>query len=270
MTPEIERLHKRLRLGRALSSPEMVVTRCVVQDQPVVFCTDMEDDPIQRNHRRGGFYEIGELNLLKEIFPDGGTMIDIGANVGNHLLFAALILKAKRIVPIEPNPQVYRMLIENVLANGLQDTVDLTRLGVGLSDAHSGGFAMQDKKRNRGSARMLPGKGELEVHRGDVLLAGETPDLIKIDVEGMEMSVLSGLDLLLREARPDILLEVDNENDGAFQDWVANSGYVIAHTHQRYRLNRNHILIDAQNTAKIDRVAAYAAAREAKRAEAAE
>lgn len=243
MNPEIERINKRLRLGRPVQSRPVEMTHAHIQGRSVIFCTDMKNDPIQRNHRRGGFYEAKELNGLKAIFPKGGTFIDIGANVGNHGLFAALFLGAGRVVPIEPNPLAYRLLVQNVLVNRLTDIYDLTMLGVGLSDTEQGGFAMEKRARNLGGAKMLSGQGDLQVFRGDTLFADEKPAMIKIDVESMEMQVLRGLEGVLAKHRPILLVEVDNENEPEFLEWARASGYDIAETVQRYRLNKNHILV---------------------------
>ncbi len=245
MIPRIEKILKRLRLGRPVQSAKLELTHARISDRRVIFCTDMENDPIQRNHRRGQFYEGRELGKLKAHFPEGGTFVDIGANVGNHSLYAALFLGAGRVIPFEPNPRAFRLLVQNVLVNRLEEVIDLSRLGVGLADREEGGFAMEKRKRNLGGARMLPGEGRLRVFRGDTLLEGERPALIKIDVEGMEMPVLAGLEATIAAHRPALLVEVDNENETAFRQWAADAGYEIADTVQRYRLNKNHLLLPA-------------------------
>lgn len=245
MIPRIKRLHKRLRLGRPVESVKLRLVHTRVLGDPVTFCVNMKNDPIQRNHRRGQFYEMSELSRLRRIFPEGGVFADIGANVGNHTLFAAKYLKASKVIPFEPNPLAFDLLIQNVLVNGLGDVVDTSRLGVGVSDAHTGGFAMQDRERNLGGAKMLEGEGDLEVYRGDDLLSDVTPDFIKIDVEGMEMKVLSGLDGVLARCRPVLMVEVDNTAEDDFMRWVEAAGYGVLSTHQRYRLNKNHLVADA-------------------------
>ncbi|MCP5038651.1 MAG: FkbM family methyltransferase [Rhodobacteraceae bacterium] len=250
MTPEVEKTLKRLRLGRPVHSHNLSLTHARIKDQKVIFCTDMENDPIQRNHRRGAFYEGKELGGLQEYFPKGGTFVDIGANVGNHALFAALFLGAGKVVVFEPNPLAYRLLIQNVLVNGLEQVFDLTKLGVGLSDAEEGGFAMEKRDRNLGGAKMLPDSGKLQVFRGDTLLEDVDPAMIKIDVEGMEMEVLDGLSNVLERAHPILLVEVDNENEDLFMEWVGQNGYEVTETVQRYRLNKNHLLMPKGSSAK--------------------
>ena len=240
---KVKRIVKRLKTGKPLLAEGVMLSHARVDGQRVTFCTRMENDPIQRNHRRGTFYELKELRDLKDVFPQGGTFVDIGANVGNHTLYAALFLKAGKVIPVEPNPIAYRLLISNVVVNGLEEVVDLTRLGVGLSDQAGEGYAMERKMRNLGSARMLAGKGDIEVHPGDALFEGEAPAMIKIDVEGMEMEALRGLEATIAAHKPVLMVEVDNTNEDAFFTWADGAGYELRSTVQRYRLNKNHLLV---------------------------
>lgn len=245
MSPDVERILRKLSFGKPFRAHDVTVIHTKVGDTRVSFCVEMENDPIQRNHRRGRFYEQEELKDLEPLFPEGGTFVDIGANVGNHSLYAALILKAGKVIPVEPNRLAFRLLIHNVLVNRLEEVFDLTKLGVGLSDKAEDGYAMEKRQRNLGGAKMLPGQGDLKVMPGDELLAGIAPDLIKIDVEGMEMMALAGLEATITAHHPVLLIEVDNANEEAFFDWAKARDYVVKKTVQRYRSNKNHLLVHA-------------------------
>lgn len=225
------------------------ITPARVNGQQLLFATDKIRDPIQRHHRKGEFYEIEELERIGTFFPEGGVFVDIGANVGNHSLFVAAFLKPSRVIPFEPNPLAYRLLMANIAFNGLGDVFVLDHIGYGVSDVAAGGFAMAERSRNLGAARMIPGEGDIEVKRGDDALADVTPDLIKIDVEGMEISVLNGITETVGRARPRIMIEVDNANEEAFHDWVDRVGYKVTDTNQRYRANKNYFLQAADSEA---------------------
>jgi hypothetical protein len=82
----------------------------------------------------------------------------------------------------------------------------------------------------------------MQVHPGDALFEGEAPDLIKIDVEGMEIKVLSGLMATVMRHRPVILIEVDGDNDSAFQDWCATHHYDVFQTVRHSRKNCNYLI----------------------------
>ena len=245
MTYDINRIRKRLRIGRPLHSDPVQLVHTVEGDLPVTFCITNPEDAIQRKHWRGEFYEKAELRALARIFPAGGTFLDIGANIGNHTLYAALVWKAAKVVPIEPNPLAYNILLHNISVNGVRDVVDLSHVGVGLSDHDEGGFAMQKVPTNLGGAKMLAGKGDLTVCRGDQLLAGLEPDLVKIDVEGMEMEALRGLEGLFANRTPALLVEVRNTLSDDFFGWCDDHGYGCAATVTRYKNNKNHLMVAA-------------------------
>lgn len=238
----LRRSLRHLDAGKPFSIEGLSVTHAVVNGHALSFCWSNPHDPIQGRMRHGEFYEAEELAVLARYFTPGGTLIDVGANVGNHSLYFARMLSAARIVPIEPNPQVLPLLLANIVLNGLRDRFDLRFLGKGLSDKPAGGFAMQERSHNIGGARMLAGKGEIEVLPGDAVAADCAPSMIKIDVEGMEMQVLAGFEATLRLHKPVLFVEVDRRNDTAFREWLAGSGYGVAETFSRYRANTNYLL----------------------------
>jgi FkbM family methyltransferase len=208
----------------------------------LTLCLNMARDPIQNAWRQGKFFEAKELEMLVHYVKIGAHIIDIGANIGNHALFFATRMAATRVVVIEPNPLAMAPLMANVLLNKLDGVIELGLLGVGLSDAAEGGYGMKRHDRNLGATRMFPGKGNLQVHRGDDLIEDEVPDLIKIDVEGMEIKVLSGLSKTISAHRPVILIEVDEENAAAFEAWRHAHRYEVADMVRHSRKNCNYLL----------------------------
>jgi len=218
------------------------VVACTIAGRPFRFAVDMERDPIQRHHRTGQFYEARELDLIKRVFPLGGTYVDIGANVGNHAIHVAGFLSPARVIPFEPNVAAYKLLLANIALNGFAPVFDLSWIGLGLSDSRDDGFAMETRTRNLGAARMLPGQGDLQVIAGDEALADARPDFIKIDVEGMELPVLKGLEATITRATPWMLVEVEQRNDAAFAEWVARMGYVVDTEIKRYETGGNYLI----------------------------
>lgn len=218
------------------------VVACTIAGRPFRFAVDMERDPIQRHHRTGQFYEARELDLIKRVFPFGGTYVDIGANIGNHALYVAGFLSPAKVIPFEPNVAAYKLLLANVALNGFAPVFDLSWIGLGLSDGPGAGFAMEPRNRNLGAARMLPGQGDLQVIAGDQALADVTPDFIKIDVEGMELPVLKGLEATIARAAPWMLVEVEQKNDVGFAEWVARMGYVIDTEIKRFDAGGNYLI----------------------------
>ncbi len=211
----------------------------------LTFHLNAEGCPIQGRHRVGKFYERADLDRLARYMKPDAYVIDVGANVGNHAIYFATLMQAARVVAIEPNPRAIEALRANVAANGLGGVIDLSALGIGLSDRTEGGFGIAERGRNLGAAQMQAGKGEIAVHRGDYLFAGERPDLIKIDVEGMEMKVLSGFEAVISDARPALFVEVDTGNDAAFRDWCRDRDYSVTFEARHQAANVNYFVQSA-------------------------
>lgn len=242
MNREIARLTKRLRLGRPIVSYPVTLTSRAINGKQVHFCTSAENDPVQQKHRKGKFYETVQLNALAALFPKGGTFVDIGAHVGNHSLFAALFMDAGTIIPIEPNPAAYRLLVQNMLVNGVTDLVDLGKLGCAAGANAAEGYAIKVNRNKPAATRLKTKGGKVSVVRGDALLDGVTPDMIKINTPGMEMEVLDGLSGVFARCTPVLLIEVAAANDVAFNDWASTSGYTVAATTKRNRNSLNYML----------------------------
>src|SRR5690606_28669717 len=92
---------------------------------------------------------------------------------------------------------------------------------------------------NSGANRLVEdGAGSVTLDTLDNLYPTEIFDLIKIDVEGMELDVLLGGEQLIRRSRPTILIEVSNANKGRFFGWLAR---------MNYRVHRAFELVHASN-----------------------
>lgn len=223
-------------------SPKAQVVRMIHQGQPVFFTIANPNDVIQSEHVAGRFYEPEELAIIAKAFPRGGRFLDIGANVGNHAVYVAKFLGASRVVLVEPNPVAIAILESNIFLNGLQDICDRSRLGYGLSDGTVDTASIRAGKNNLGKGRIKEGDGDIPMKSGDELLGDEEFDLIKIDVEGLEMKVLEGLSGYLRRKPTQIFIEVDRENYEAFDAWLDANDYAVLDRFQRYRTNTNFMI----------------------------
>lgn len=212
-----------------------------IDGHDLVFHLNADQCPIQGRHRVGKFYERADLDRLAQELPVGARVIDVGANVGNHALYFATVMGARRVTCIEPNPVAIEALRANVQANGLGDIIILDALGIGLSDASDGGYKIKRHATNLGAARLKKG-GDIEVHPGDALFESEKVDLIKIDVEGMEMQVLRGFERVIDQQKPALFVEVDVSNDTAFLDWLDSQGYRVCWHSKHQQANCNYFV----------------------------
>lgn len=198
------------------------------------FATDADDDHIQSIIRSGSFYELEELELIARVAGAPKRILDVGANIGNHSVYFAHRFDAELVAPVEPNPLVVSLLRENLRLNW-RPSMDLRLVGAGLSDRRGSGEMIVASTANLGGARLdQTAGGSLPVYRGDDIFPDQAFDLIKIDVEGMELAVVAGLSEVLRRSDATVFLEVLIGNiDEAIAQMQA-LGYRYRMSHRRY------------------------------------
>jgi FkbM family methyltransferase len=155
----------------------------------------------------GSFYEVSMLEAIASNFPQN-TVLDVGANIGNHSLYLAKFTTATTIHAFEPMPRSFEHLSANMKRN---DCENVTLHNFALSD--SSGVAKMNfpDPTNQGMAKISEEGIEVQVIRLDDLNI-EKVSLIKIDVEGHELSVLRGGLETIRKNRPHLYIEIQDEN----------------------------------------------------------
>lgn len=216
-----------------------------IAGQAVRFFVHNPADVIQRHHLAGEFYEPEELAIIGRYLTPQSRYLDVGANVGNHVIYACRVLGVRQATVIEPNGPAIALLRLNLRLNDLQQVVDQSLLGYGLSDRASRGD-MVSHRDNLGGARFDDtSAGPFELRTGDELLGGREFDFVKIDVEGMELQCLAGLQGLIERCRPALFVEVDDANAAAFAAWCAARGYLVRERFRRYTVNENFLVTPA-------------------------
>ncbi|WP_299933158.1 FkbM family methyltransferase [uncultured Pelagimonas sp.] len=226
--------------GAPLVFPPFHITRLRIGGHDLTFCSNFDRDPVQKAQRKGAFFEAEDLAKVAEHLPKAPRVLDVGANVGNHAIYFATQCDAASVIVVEPNPLALAPLVANIVLNNLTDVIRMDALGVGLGAESEAGLFMKRHDRNLGGTKMLRGRdGDLEVHAGDMLFEEEQFDLIKIDVEGMEMEVLTGLEATVERCKPLLFIEVDDANAEAFQSWCSKRGYQSVFEVRHYGANMN-------------------------------
>ena len=216
------------------------VVTASIEGQPIQFFVVNEADVIQRDHKLGRFYEESGLKLISDHYK-GGVFVDIGANIGNHAIFAGRMLKAPKIIAIEPNPEAYTILNINLALNDLARIT--THHAVGLSDA-PGWATCHTPVNNLGgtSLNVSSDTGKFPIVVGDELLDHEQVGFIKIDTEGMEIAVLRGLARTVQRTRPPIFVEVDDENLPEFNRLLDDWNYGVRARYRQYGRYENFLI----------------------------
>ena len=175
-------------------------------------------------------YDLPTQLVLIATLRENDTFVDIGANEGMiSLLGSRLVGPAGKVIAFEPNPGPRSILQANVDRNritniaimpfGLGEIDETRSLSVPKINSGEGSFG-----RSSYSPELVDVL-ECDVRKGDNLLANQLARLIKIDVEGFELYVLRGLDNLLAQQRPAIIMEMDASHlartDTAIESLVA-------------------------------------------------
>ena len=151
--------------------------------------------------------EPEQFDMARRLAPADGICFDIGANVGLYtLLFARY---SKYVFAFEPLPRNIRYLSKTLEINGVRNA---SIVPCAMSD--SPGLLSFQEGENCALGR-LDIKGTqpvIALSCDDFVSAYEVvPSLLKIDVEGAEMSVLKGAESLLSNHKPVILLSTHGE-----------------------------------------------------------
>lgn len=154
-----------------------------------------------------GSFEPHVLRLFELIASVSSTRIffDVGANIGQHSLFAGSQLNAS-VYSFEPNPVVFKRLVENIVLNNLTSCIQPYNLAI--ANVPTKIQIVVDSEVNDGTAYIKMVDREHHENSLDAttlaLFCREHNishiDLLKIDVEGAELLVLKGADELLSES----------------------------------------------------------------------
>lgn len=228
----------RLRLARAIGHLRLPVSteRIVRRLAPPGFDTGTFEVPFAGVRYRGdiasyidwsvyffGAYAAHELSLLdrlsRRFLRQRGRLpvfADVGANVGNHTLFMSS--RSSRVIAFEPFGRVREKLIEQVQRNRL-DNVEVHPFALGERDRQTAFYHLRSHN-NEGLGTTVPQANwattTVEQRAGDNLPELADVDILKIDVEGAEASVLAGLASTLHAKRPAILMELSEASRRAF------------------------------------------------------
>jgi len=174
--------------------------------------------------RKGDLGVINEIQIRRVyekvseyIVQDGDICVDIGANIGSVSLIWSKTNKKGAIVALEPHPETFERLKNNLNLNGVSNIMAIHAaiarrsgsiticLDSGSNMAHVEGVEME--------THICAAKTKVPSYSLDDLISHcnlEKVDLLKVDVEGYEVQCLEGGDRTLDGTRR-ILLEYHSE-----------------------------------------------------------
>lgn len=157
-----------------------------------------------------GWFERLEQQWFVALLGPGMVLYDIGACVGFYTLLGATLTGASgRVVAFEPLPRNLEYLRRHLELNAL---TQVRVVPAAVADYAGSAFISSDASPFQNALRS-DGTGLRvdAVSIDDVARTERPPDLMKIDVEGAEASVLEGANETLERSRPHVLLSIHTE-----------------------------------------------------------
>lgn len=180
----------------------------------------VENDLFWAGYGKG--WEATSLGLWQSLARNSSVILDIGANTGVFALAAKAVNPGAQVYAFEPIKRIFERLSDNIKLNGF----DAEPVLAGVSDITGEATIYVPVSEHSYSASldatMLAGRAELSatqisVTRIDDFVASralKSLDLVKIDAEQHELSVVLGFGDTLKRFRPCLLIEVLNTELG--------------------------------------------------------
>lgn len=143
--------------------------------------------------------------LIAQRATPGALVVDVGAHLGHYSLIAGRgVGNSGKVLAFEPHPRNLKYLRQNIQDNDLSDHVVVVSQAIsaqrGSATFYVDEFESDTSGLHQSSADSLPMQIEtapLSAHLPD----GQLPSLIKVDVEGAELEVLSGMENIIENAK---------------------------------------------------------------------
>jgi FkbM family methyltransferase len=207
-------------------------------------------DYVGRSIMDNGCFETETVHFVQRFLKPGMVFLDIGANIGQYSLLASELVGSEGTVhSFEPYPLMYAVLRRNVERN---HCVNVHCNCVALDEQEGSQQLFLSGSKGFGSTSFVPaehysglqiGVRTMSVDRYAQVHGLDRVDLIKIDVEGAEMSVLKGAHFLL-DKHPDVALVLEFNDTAAHRFGYSSAqlaDYLRARGFKLFRLQESGI-----------------------------
>lgn len=182
------------------------------------FQMEMDHDFVVQSLFRGEVWETTALRAWSEqckTVSSSGIIFDVGAYTGIYALLAATASPLPEIHAFEPLDTVFHRLQMNVQTNGMKHRITTHHKALSDIDGEitfkvTGGSVLPSGSSVEDHpTRPLIRESTVQCIRGDVAVRSTRKvELVKIDVERHEYSVLRGMERILTEDRPVVFMEI--------------------------------------------------------------
>ena len=204
-----------------------------------------------------GEWSEAEVDLLKQLLPENGNIIEIGSNIGTHTIpLAKHLLNGGLVYAIEPQSQNFKLLLNNIKDNKLKN---IKIFKTAISSKEGNAFI------NTFDENIISNYGDAKIFNNNFknseCVTVTTLDqfyyknldkkkfikLIKCDAQGQELNIIMGSRKIIDLFKPFLYLENDDINTSKdLIEKIKNMGYkMFWHLSPLY--NSNNFLKNTKN-----------------------
>lgn len=190
--------------------------RALAQSVSMFVHTD-SDIHVSKRIAEEGIWEDYETALILDLLTPSACFVDVGANLGYYSVLAGVAVGEQgRVYAFEPEQKNFDLLERNIAHNGLSN---IHRWQAALSDSDNDGLLYLNEL-NRGDHQVYQQHKDaterttqdIVLRYGSRLLAAHDCthiDVLKIDTQGAEWHVMTGLIDVVRNSLPNIKMIVE-------------------------------------------------------------
>jgi FkbM family methyltransferase len=181
------------------------------------------------------------LNKRRSSFGDGVVAIDCGANVGVHTIEMSRAMYGwGEVISFEAQEKIYYALAGNIAINNcLNATAKFAAVGDHcsiinipepdyLKPGSFGSFELKETNNNEFIGQEINYKKTKIVPLISIdSLELKRLDFVKIDVEGMEIDVLTGAKVTVGNYHPIMFIEIIKSNRSMIEEFLISNGYTL-------------------------------------------
>lgn len=195
-----------------------------------------------------GLYETAVTECLWRLALRGRSVVDVGANIGYmSSVLAVKVGPSGKVYAFEPHPAVFETLQMNAVSwsnDGRCGQIVLHQAALGNRKGLNKLYVPNHFSKNEGTSWTGAMDSPSNDHSIDITVLvldeiiphQELIEVVKIDVEGYELSVLKGMERLLQERRVrHIVFEEEGAFPAATHAFLSTFGYTIYGIEQRFR-----------------------------------
>lgn len=190
--------------------------------------------------------EPGTIAWLRDNLRPDDVFVDIGANVGTFSLFAARQIAGRgHVFAFEPHLPTTVQLMQNIALNRLGGEITVLSVAVSGEDRFTPFLYKRWREGDSGSQLEIEGGPGLKNAVGRELKSGLTldtliereiippPNLIKVDTDGVELQITSGMKRFLQsERRPrSVMIEVQRGEFAQQSSFMKGCSYEMVQHH---------------------------------------